>query len=491
MYREPVLNDPDHPLTSVLVYNYDGKCLRECLECVFTQDALPNIEVVYVDDATCDGSWELAVEYAERKSPFVTLSRNRRALGPEQNLHQARKLARGRYATVLTGEAVFRPLYVRSCVEALQKDPHVQFSTVHRVLGMDPEPCGAGERGPLVSILCYNFNYGRFLCRSLKSVLSQTYENIEVCFSDNGSSDDSWRIALDFAKRYPQKMSLTRNRRNFGVDANFANCCRMMKGKYYINFCSDDVMEPMYVARCVEVLEAHPNAGMAIVNRALLDSEDCRTEEPPFYNQSCIIRGEEQAAVYMLAGVNPSVSQIMYRRDVADGRSATGALVARYYGTRILDFKISLDYDVAYIKDNLLLHRIHDCSDTSRAERDLLPVIGTYVLNHQLADLASLHPLDKVTSRLPQSLENLASLAIRYCARSLMGEDEHTALKYFYLAIAINPKIVEDSAWQQLQDYWTADAHTKTAIVSKLRARQNLVSRSVSYDPPPGSISIA
>ena len=343
---------------------------------------------------------------------------------------------------------------------------------------------------PLVSILCYNYNYGRYLRQCLESVFAQTYENIELCFSDNGSTDNSWDIALEFARKYPEKMCLSRNRKNFGPDANFANCRRNMHGEYFVNFCSDDVLEPEYVERCVYALEAHPNAGFAMVNRAIIDEHGRRTEEPAFYNQSCIIPGEEQAAVYMMAGVNPSVSQIMYRNSIVDGRAATGALVSRYYGTRILDFNISVDFDIAYIKEPLLLHRLHSQSDTNHADTNLLPVIGLYVLNHQFADIATVRNLTKVTNRLPQSIDKLAGLAVRYSVRSLLARDEQAALRYFHLAVAFNSQLAEEPAWKQLEEYWTADSSGKSSILERLRSSGNLAARSISYDPPPGCTSI-
>jgi len=489
MNREPILNDPNNPLISILIYNYDGQYLRQCLDSIFQQDILTNCEIVLIDDATQDDSWDTVLEYAQKYPSIMTISRNRRFLGPIYNLFHCRRMAKGRYCALLTNEQIFLPEYIQRCVNTLQTDPLAKFDTVIRNPQLATEPPTVQD-APLVSILCYNYNYGRYLRQCLASAFNQTYPNIEICFSDNSSTDDSWEIALEFARKYPGKMRLTRNRMNFGPDFNFANCKQMMRGKYFINFCSDDVMEPEYVERCVKVLESNPNIGFALVNRAIIDEQGRRTEEPPFYNQSCIIPGEEQAAVYMMAGINPSVSQIMYRNDIADPRAATGALGARYYGTRILDFNISIDFDIAYLKEPLLLHRIHGQSDTSQADANLMPVIGLYVLNHQFADIASTRNLKKVTDRLPQSLDKLASLAVRYSVRSLLGSNDQTALKYFYLAVAINPRLVDDPIWKQLRDYWHADEATRSSLLEQFRTSNNLATRTVSYDPPPGSMPI-
>jgi len=498
MNKDPVQNDPNDPMLSIFICNYEVQYLRQCLDSIFNQDVLKNFEIILIDDATSDGSWDTALEYLDRYPRRITVQRNRQVRGPLNNFLICLGLAKGRYCSTLTGDRAFQPKYLNSCIKTMRADPYAKFQAVFRIedpgilVPMQstlPLPGIAGT--PLVSILCYNYNYGRYLRQCLESIFAQTYENIELCFSDNGSTDDSWGIALEFARKYPGKMHITRNRKNFGPDDNFANCKRMMTGKYYVNFCSDDVLDPEYVERCVSALEAHPNAGFALVNRAVIDEHNRRTEEPPFYNQSCIIPGEEQAAVYMMAGINPSVSQIMYRRAVADSRSATGALVSRYYGTRILDFNISIDFDVAYIKEPLLLHRIHSQSDTNQADASLLPVLGLYVLNHQFADIASVRNLTKVTGRLPQSLAKLARLGIRYSVRSLLAKDEQTALRYFHLAMGVSPQVTDDPAWKQLQDYWAGDSAKQAKIIKEFESADNLAARTISYEPPPGSIPIS
>jgi glycosyltransferase involved in cell wall biosynthesis len=485
----PILNDPNNPMVSILIYNYDGQYLKQCLDSIFNQEILTNLEIILIDDATDDGSWDTAVEYSLNYPGVITISRNKRFLGPIYNEKHCMRMAKGRYCALLANEQAFLPEYIRNCILALQSDQCARFETVRRNPQLPVEPPTV-KHAPLVSILCYNFNYGRYLRQCLESIFAQTYENIELCFSDNASSDESWSIALEFSKKYPGKMRLTRNRINLGPDCNYANCKQMMLGKYFINFCSDDVLGPKYVEQCVNVLEANPNVGLVIVNRAVIDENGLRTDEAPFYNQSCIIPGEEQAAVYMMAGVNPSVSQIMYRNDIADRRAATGALGARYYGTRILDFNISTDFDIGYIKDSLLLHRIHSQSDTSQADSNLLPVIGLYVLNHQFADIASLRNLKKVTGRLPLSIEKLARLAVRYSVRLLLSKDEQTAQRYFYLGMAMSPQLSDDPTWRQVQEYWMADPQRKKSILAELEGSKNLAARSISYDPPAGSIPI-
>ena len=278
--------------------------------------------------------------------------------------------------------------------------------------------------------------------------------------------------------KYPEAITITCNRKNFGVEANWRNCNANMRGKYYLSLCSDDVLMPEYIKQCVHALEAHPGAGFAMVHRTIIDEHGRHIEEPPFYNQSCIIPGAEQAAVYMVAALNPSVSQIMYNKYCTLQKTPSADdLAARWYATRILDFNMCCEFSIVYIKEPLLLHRLHLQNDSFRAAGNLMEVIGPYVLQHQFAETASFYNLTKVVDRLPQSLVKLSKLCLRYCVRALIANSEKNALRYFHLSIAITPDIVDDPIFKKLQEYWVADASEKLKIVETLKSADNLVTR--------------
>jgi glycosyltransferase involved in cell wall biosynthesis len=354
---------------------------------------------------------------------------------------------------------------------------------------MYSEPILHDKRNPLVSVAIFNYNYGRYLSQCFDSVFSQTYGNIEICFSDNASTDGSWDIALEYARKHPGTMTVTCNRKNFGSDANFANCLLNVRGKYIIELCSDDALMPDYIEKCVNALEANPDAGFAMVHRTVIDEHGNRCDEPPFYNQTCIIPGPEQAAVYMMAAVNPSISQIMYNV-TAYGKTVRGTIASRWYGTRLHDFTMCCESPIVYIKEPLLMHRVHSQSDSSRAAENLIEIIGPYVLQHQYAEIADQYNLTKAAERLPQSMEKLGKLCLRYCVRFLLAHEEQSALRYFHLGLAIIPSITADLIFSKLQTYWTSDDSGKASILEALRSSDDLATRSVSYDPPPGSIPI-
>ncbi len=499
MLNDPVVNDPQNPLVSIFIFKYNGKYLKQCLDTILDQNIISNIEILYVDDVSTDGAWEIVLKYLQDYPNLITVLRNKISNGAIDNyLH----LMKGKYYITLTQEDAFLPEYFSKCIVAMESDPLLGFDKVKKrrtsIVLQPPfnvKPVLQNNLRqihgkPLVSITIHNFNYGRFLRQCLDSVFAQTYENIEVCFSDNGSTDNSWEIALEFYDRNPGKMFIVRNRKNFGADANVLNNLMNFSGKYFMLLCSDDVLAPDFVAKCVETLEAHPTAGYAMVHRAIIDEYSNVTEEPPFYNTSCLIPGPEQAAVYMLAAVNPCISQVLYRTNCTYGKSSPGSLSARWYGTRILDFNLCCEYDMIYLKEPLLLHRLHANNDSSMASENLIEVIAPYILQHQLSETASIYNLEKAAGRLSQAIDKLGSLCLRYSVRSLCTKNETAAKRYFYLSLALSPQVVENPVHSVLENYWRGDADDRRRILDALAKEDNLATRSVSYDPPPGSIPL-
>ena len=50
---------------------------------------------------------------------------------------------------------------------------------------------------PLVSIIITNYNYGRFLGEAIESALAQTWQNREILFIDDGSTDATAQVAAE------------------------------------------------------------------------------------------------------------------------------------------------------------------------------------------------------------------------------------------------------------------------------------------------------
>ena len=91
---------------------------------------------------------------------------------------------------------------------------------------------------PLISIIMNCHNGEKFLKKSIKSVIKQTYKNWEIIFWDNKSSDQSAKIVKSFKNRRikyfkSNKFQKLYNNRNLAINK--------AKGKYVCFLDTDDL----------------------------------------------------------------------------------------------------------------------------------------------------------------------------------------------------------------------------------------------------------
>ncbi len=441
-------------METVLLYGLTKRSLKAALDKAVRKSKVAPSEIVYVDNQTTDGAWDLANDYADAHPGLVTLARTHRKFGARALKDLAVHLSDESHSRIRTEQDA----------EKIERVPKI------------------GDT-PLVSITVHNFNYGRYLEECLESIFSQSYTNIEVLFSDNASSDESWAIARRFVKKCPTRFFAARNRRNMGPFKNLVNCYKPMRGRLRIEMCSDDFLLPGCIEECVAAFRANEDIGFVMFHRSIIDEHGNVEEEAPFYNRSVKIPGLEQAAVYMMAAVNPSISQVCYD-NLKYPKSSDESALGRWWGSRISDFKICLSHPIAYLHKPYLGHRVHGASDSVATKRELLEIIGPYILNLYFADLAG--PTSIVAARLPGSKTKLASLSIRYAALALLNSDTVICDQYSHLGQAMDPAVRSTSDFALIADFLGGRLSLEEAQ-TRIRQSQGLATRIVSYDPPVSS----
>lgn len=106
----------------------------------------------------------------------------------------------------------------------------------------------------LVSILIPAYNVERYIERSLKSALNQTYKNIEVVIVDDGSTDGT----ADVVRKYlPDARVKYVYQKNKGLSGARNTAMKNASGEYFAMLDADDVFLPEKIECQVEYLEAH------------------------------------------------------------------------------------------------------------------------------------------------------------------------------------------------------------------------------------------
>jgi glycosyltransferase involved in cell wall biosynthesis len=91
---------------------------------------------------------------------------------------------------------------------------------------------------PLVSVLIPAYNRPQYLEIALKSVLNQTYKNIEIIICDDSSNNNVAKMIAPYLKEYPQ-IRYIKNEVNLGLIKNSNKCLSLSTGEY-INYLMDD-----------------------------------------------------------------------------------------------------------------------------------------------------------------------------------------------------------------------------------------------------------
>lgn len=106
---------------------------------------------------------------------------------------------------------------------------------------------------PRVTVICLCYNQERFVKESIRSVLNQTYPDIELIIVDDASTDNSVEVIKESVAEHPQIQFLPLPE-NSGNCKAFNHALSVAKGEYIIDLAADDVLLPDRVEKGVMAL---------------------------------------------------------------------------------------------------------------------------------------------------------------------------------------------------------------------------------------------
>ena len=182
---------------------------------------------------------------------------------------------------------------------------------------------------PLVSVVTPVYNGEAFLAECIESVLKQTYENYEYIIVNNCSTDQTLRIALEYAKQ-DSRIRVHNNEKFVTVieDHNIAFSLISSEAKYCKVVSADDFLFPECIKRMVELAEANPSVG--IVGSYQLSGDRVRWQG--FRYPRAVLSGVEMCRMIFLGGEKTcgfgspfgfgSPTSLLYRADLVRRNSA-------------------------------------------------------------------------------------------------------------------------------------------------------------------------
>lgn len=109
---------------------------------------------------------------------------------------------------------------------------------------------------PRVSIGLPTFNSRGSIRKTIDSILSQSYPNLEIIISDNCSTDDTHEICCQLSKNC-EAIKYFRQPKNIGLMPNFEFVLKHASGDFFMWISDDDTLEPGILIQYVDFLITH------------------------------------------------------------------------------------------------------------------------------------------------------------------------------------------------------------------------------------------
>lgn len=161
-----------------------------------------------------------------------------------------------------------------------------------------------------ISVIMGIYNCADTLSDALDSLLAQTYQNYEVILCDDGSSDNTYEVARQYADKY-KNFILIKNEENKGLNYTLNRCLQYVDTELVARMDGDDISLPTRFEKEIMILDAMPE--IAIVSTAMIhfdEQGEFRTsiiiEYPqpkdfvrgtPFCHAACMVRKKVYDAV--------------------------------------------------------------------------------------------------------------------------------------------------------------------------------------------------
>lgn len=97
---------------------------------------------------------------------------------------------------------------------------------------------------PLISVLVPAYNHARYIWSCLDSILRDGYPNLEVIVLDDGSTDETYRLADEWFSTHGHGLNhnLLMRQDNQGVTKTLNTLLRTFTGEYFVLLASDDML---------------------------------------------------------------------------------------------------------------------------------------------------------------------------------------------------------------------------------------------------------
>jgi glycosyltransferase involved in cell wall biosynthesis len=119
------------------------------------------------------------------------------------------------------------------------------------------------------------YNGERYLSQSIDAILAQTFEDLDLIISDNGSTDNTEEICREYATE-DKRIRFIRSSENRGAVWNFNRVFEVSTSQYFRWATADDFSAPSQIEKCVDTLDREQDAILCYPKTVIIDADGNR-----------------------------------------------------------------------------------------------------------------------------------------------------------------------------------------------------------------------
>jgi glycosyltransferase involved in cell wall biosynthesis len=224
------------------------------------------------------------------------------------------------------------------------------------------EPNDVQFEAPTVSVIMNCYNGEKYLKEAVGSVYSQTYQNWEIIFWDNASTDNSAEIA----KSYDDKLRYFRGEKTVPLYAARNYALKKARGKYIAILDCDDLWLPTRLEEQIPLLERDDTIGL-VHSDAFMFNE--KGKEKRHFEIVTPYRGNIFKELLLCNFI--CTQTVVIRKDAFDSLDMWFDGRLTLSGDYDAYLRISYRWKVAFVDKPLARYRIHRESGTYKEGRKL------------------------------------------------------------------------------------------------------------------------
>lgn len=161
---------------------------------------------------------------------------------------------------------------------------------------------------PLVSVIIPCYNAEKYVEQAVRSIMNQTYKNLEIIIGNDCSTDSSLEIIKKLAIE-DDRIRIINNSENLKIVKTLNKLVEISNGKYIARMDADDISLPKRIEKQVLFMEKHSEYAICGTNAYIIDKENridgisyipCSNNNikkylilgSPFYHPSVMVKSE-------------------------------------------------------------------------------------------------------------------------------------------------------------------------------------------------------